>query len=201
MKTVTVVFSRDSQLVAAFTAQKTLAWPATGGTTAASISTADEGMLKLVLPFFKKWKWRGPACVEFKTDSRTGQDKLIEINPRFPGYLRFPCECGLDLSAMVTTAAAPGEFPPLVFPGYRVGAEYANPLLVLESYLSSLRPGNTRSRECRAGVREVMKALPAACHMLRDPLPHLGKVWGRFQRKAESTPFLVGRDSEGVGGR
>jgi predicted ATP-grasp superfamily ATP-dependent carboligase len=183
MKTVVVVFSRDSQLVAAFTTQKLLQWPATGRMTAVSHSTADERLVKLVLPFFKKWKWRGLAEVELKTDTRTGQDKVIEVNPRSPGYLRFPLECGLDLPAIVTGVAAQGEVVPLVFPSYRVGVEYHDPRLVFKSFLSCLNSGSQRSGESRAGVREVMKALPEAFRILSDPLPELGRALGRIYKR------------------
>jgi hypothetical protein len=195
MKTVVVVFSQDSQLVAAFTTQKLVQWPATGGATAVSISTADERLVKLVLPFFRKWKWRGPAEVELKTDARTGQDMVIEINPRFPGYLRFPLECGLDLPAIVTGVAAPGKVIPLPFPSYRVSIEYHNPLLIFWSFLSFLRSGSQRSGERLAGMREVMKALPVALHNLRDPLSLLGRVLAQFQQTPEVPLFLVGRNS------
>jgi predicted ATP-grasp superfamily ATP-dependent carboligase len=190
MKTVVVVFSRDSQLVAAFTTHKVRHWPATGGNTAVSCSTADERLVKQVLPFFSKWKWCGPAEVEVKTDSRTGQDKVIEINPRFPGYLRFPVECGLDLPAMATGVASQGKV--VSFPGYRVGVEYHNPQLVFRSFVSGLRFGSQGSGESRAGVREVMKALPAACRILSEPLPLLGKALARFQLGPEGPLFLVG---------
>jgi predicted ATP-grasp superfamily ATP-dependent carboligase len=195
MKTVVVVFSRDGQLVAAFTTQKALQWPASGGATAVSFSTADERLVKLVLPFFRKWRWRGPAEVELKTDARTGQDKVIEINPRFPGYLRFALECGLDLPALVTGVAAQGEVVPLVFPSYRVGMEYDNPLLIFKSFLSFLTSGSQRSGESLAGAREVMKALPVAFRILSDPLSLLGRVLVRFQQGPEAPLFLVERDS------
>jgi predicted ATP-grasp superfamily ATP-dependent carboligase len=195
MKTVVVVFSRDSQLLAAFTTRKVLQWPATGGQTAVSFSTAEERLVKLVLPFFRKWKWRGPAEVELKTDTRTGQDKVIEINPRFPGYLRFPLECGIDLPAMVTGVAAQGEVVPLVFPSYRVGMKYDNPWLVFKSFLSFLTSGSPRNGESLAGVRDVMKALPAAFRILSDPLSLLGKLLVRLRQGPEAPLFLAERDS------
>jgi len=197
MRTVVVVFSRDSQLVAAFTTQKELQWPATGGNTTVSHSTADERLVKQVLPFFRKWKWCGPAEVELKTDSRTGQDKVIEINPRFPGYLRFPLDCGLDLPAQATGLAEQGEAVP--FPSYQVGAEYQSPLLVFRSFLSGLRSRSQRREDSRAGVKEVMKALPGAFRILSDPLPLLGKALVRFQVVPEGPPFLVGRPAPSGG--
>jgi predicted ATP-grasp superfamily ATP-dependent carboligase len=182
MKTVILVFSRSSQLLAAFTSQKRLQVPATGGLTAIGTSTADERLVNLVLPFFQKWKWRGPAEVELKTDARTGEHKVIEINPRFPGCLRFALECGLDLPALAIGLTADGAAIPLPFPSYRVGVEYHNPPLVLRSFLASRRSETRMNGESLAGVREVVKAVPSAFQNLRDPLSTLGRALAKFQR-------------------
>jgi predicted ATP-grasp superfamily ATP-dependent carboligase len=61
MKTVVLLFSPQSRLIAAFTMRKLRQWPETGGITAVSRSTADEHLVRLVLPFFQKWRWCGVA--------------------------------------------------------------------------------------------------------------------------------------------
>ena len=43
-----------------------------------------------MLPFFESLRWRGPAEVELKIDARDGEAKVIEVNPRLPGYVGFP---------------------------------------------------------------------------------------------------------------
>jgi hypothetical protein len=40
--------------------------------------------------------WHGPAMVEFKRDSSTGEFKLMEINPRFWSSLPFTVQAGAD---------------------------------------------------------------------------------------------------------
>ena len=84
-KTVVLLFSPQSRLIAAFTTRKIRQWPETGGITAVSRSTADEHLVKLVLPFFQKWRWCGVAEVELKCDIRNGQDKVIESTRDSPG--------------------------------------------------------------------------------------------------------------------
>jgi predicted ATP-grasp superfamily ATP-dependent carboligase len=159
---VVLLFSPQSRLIAAFTTRKIRQRPETGGLTAVARSTADEHLVKLVLPFFEKWRWCGGAEVELKCDSRNGQDKVIEINPRFPGYLRFPLECGLGLAVMAANPALDGQavanaiflnWPTL--PGYTTGATYYNPGLVLRVFLSKLRSGELRNAGLREGLREM----------------------------------------------
>jgi len=97
MHTAVLLFDRHSELIAAFTMQKLRQWPLTGGVTALGISTDEFHIVKTVLPFFRKLRWSGAVEVELKFDVRDKQYKVIEINPRFPGYLRFPMLGGLSL--------------------------------------------------------------------------------------------------------
>ncbi len=182
-KTVVLLFSPQSRLIAAFTTRKIRQWPETGGITAVSRSTADEHLVKLVLPFFQKWRWCGVAEVELKCDIRNGQDKVIEINPRFPGYLRFLLECGLGLAALAANPALDGQaVPNAIFlnwstlPSYTTGAKYYNPGLVLRAFLSKLRSGELGKAGLREGLREMLGAAATLPGLLRDPMPLLGRV-------------------------
>ncbi len=105
MRTVVVLFDKGSKLVAAFTTQKHRQWPTIGGLTAVGVSTSEFHLVDQMLPFFKKWGWRGVAEVELKYDSRDGRYKVIEINPRFPAYLRFPNSCGSPLVRLAAILA------------------------------------------------------------------------------------------------
>ena len=192
MHSVMLAFAGDGQLMAAFTAQKLKQSPTMGGTTVVSRSTANARLVKQVLPFFQKWRWCGVAEVELKADSRTGESKVIEINPRFPGYLRFPIECGLDFPVIVTSVGSQGEVVPLLFPSYRVGVEYRNPKLLLANFLSSLHSPRHGEGEFRGNIQDLVKAVPTACRALSDPLPWLGKA---LSSKIGSgrPPFLIDR--------
>lgn len=184
MKTVLLLFSRDSRLAAAFTTRKIRQWPETGGLTAVSCSTAEESLVNQVLPFFEKWRWRGPAEVELKLDSRDGQHKVIEINPRFPGYLRFPCECGLDIPALaVRLALEGGGGPSGACPTYKMGAGYVNPGLFVRTVASGLRArGISELRRAFADMRGTGRVAMA---LLDDPLPQFGRVLSGFRHNSE----------------
>jgi len=210
MKSVVLLFSPQSRLIAAFTTRKIQQWPETGGLTAVGRSTADEHLVKLVLPFFEKWRWCGGAEVELKCDSRNGQDKVIEINPRFPGCLRFPLECGLGLAVMAVNPALDGQAVPdatflnwPTLPSYTTGAKYHNPGLVLRVFLSKLRSGELRKAGFREGLRELLGAAAITPGLLRDPMPFLGRVLARRPIAPDMPPLfpITARNPDAALGR
>jgi hypothetical protein len=172
-----VVFSRKSQLLSAFTTKKVRQWPASGGVTVVSRGTVDADLVKQVLPFFEHWKWCGPAEVELKTDSRTGQSKVMEINPRFPGYVRLLIESGLDLPDSITSNVPRRQSAVIAFPPNWAGAEYREPVLALKTFLSEFRGGGQADGEFRAKLVDLLKATPTALRVLQDPLPLVGKAF------------------------
>lgn len=176
MRTVVVLFDKGSELIAAFTTHKHRQWPTTGGVTAVSVSTAEFHLVEQILPFFRKWRWRGAAEVELKYDSRDGRYKVIEINPRFPAYLRFPNICGLPLVRLAATLAL-GEknTTPLKFPSYTVGKKYLNPGLFLRTIWEDLRQAPDKTGALRRAVVDLDGAGSAIAGMISDPLPLLGR--------------------------
>ena len=53
--------------------------------------------------------WHGVAQVEFKFDTKTGEYKLIEINPKFWGTLALSVEAGIDFPFMAYCIAVGDE--------------------------------------------------------------------------------------------
>jgi len=176
MKTAVLLFGRTGELAAAFTSQKIRHWPTTGGPTACSRSTDEHGLLDLVLPFFRKFAWRGPAEVEFKLDSRDNCHKVIEINPRFPGYLRFPWYCGLDLPLHAVQLAVGTFEAKELLPGYRVGATYIAPTLFFTTVREDARAMGWREalRRARSDARGSAAMLGS---MLADPIPPIARIF------------------------
>ena len=173
---VTVVYSRSGQLLAAFTARKLRQWPASGGVTAYGLSTRDHELLDLVRPFFDRLRWRGPAEVELKHDPRDGVCKVLEINPRLPGYLRHASLCGVEpavLAVQATLGEAIGGTAELS--EYRGGLAYLAPTVYLKSVLHDVRSRGL----CRAFVRacgETATAGPMLRSLASDPLPILTRT-------------------------
>ncbi|MDX1385095.1 MAG: ATP-grasp domain-containing protein [Thermoanaerobaculia bacterium] len=185
MRTVVLLFGRESKLLAAFTMQKLRTAPISGGVTASARSTADPDLVPLVLPFFRHWEWSGVAEVELKRDPRDGRLKVIEVNPRCPGYLRFPVYCGVDLPRMAMGVALGEEGPEIEgISRYRTGAGYLAPQRFLQS-LAHRRGGRVGTpRRLGSAVRELFSAAPLLADQLDDPLCLLATVVaGRRRRR------------------
>ena len=136
MRTVLVLLDNAHRVTAYFTTRKLRQWPLRGGVTALSESTHSPQLLEFVRPFFEGVGWQGFAEAEIKMDARDGLPKLIEINPRFCGYMGFPANCGLnfpDLICQVASQQAIGKTD------YSAGTIYINWAAYLQSALLELR--------------------------------------------------------------
>lgn len=169
------LFGPDSRLVAAFTSRKLRQRPAEGGSATVSESTAEAILVEQMLPLFERWRWAGPAEVDFKQDERDGTFKVLEINPRLPGYLRFVDQCGLDLPPLAAMLALdPLAVSPLAFPAYDVGRRYVLPGPFLAGAAAELlRPGRRLGRllELAGDARGA-----SLTGFLDDPLPWIGRL-------------------------
>jgi D-aspartate ligase len=183
MRTVVLLFDRQSELVAAFTTRKLRQWPPTGGLTVLSVSTADVRLIDSVLPFFRKWRWQGFAEVELKLDPRDGVAKVIEINPRVPAYLRFPIACGLPLGRLAAALAMQEPTAPLPFPSYSVGKKFVNPRLFVRSVGAELRTCPPLASTLYRAVADLRGTSHLFGGMLTDPGWLLGAALLATKRK------------------
>ena len=125
MRTVNLMFDKAGKLAAYFTTQKYREWPSTGGNSILSVSTDDRHLVDWLLPLFKELHWQGPAEVEIKIDARSGKPQLIEINPRFSGYIGFAIECGVNLPAIACELSVETKCPAVrELPKYTTGLKY-----------------------------------------------------------------------------
>ncbi len=125
MRTVNLMFDKAGKLAAYFTTQKYREWPSTGGNSVLSVSTDDRHLVEWLLPLFKELHWQGPVEVEIKIDARNGKPQLIEINPRFCGYIGFAIECGVNLPAIACELSVEtGGAGVRKLPKYTTGLKY-----------------------------------------------------------------------------
>lgn len=145
MRTINLLFDKKNRLAAYFTTKKLRQWPTTGGISALSISTNEWKLVKMVLPFFEKWKWQGPAEVELKIDARDNMPKLIEINPRFWGYIGFPAKCGVNFPMIACELALGATANDKEYPKYDVGVKYINPSAYIKAVTSDIFQSNSKA--------------------------------------------------------
>lgn len=78
-------------------------------------TVADEAFLDIASRAAQALKWVGPMDIELLRKDQ-GDSQLIEINPRFPGWISFSAEVGPNLPAMLLDLAEGGDPGPLAPP-------------------------------------------------------------------------------------
>ena len=87
------------------------------------ITVKDTKLEKLCASLVRELKWRGPFELEFMKDDDTGEYCLIEMNPRFPAWVDFPSQFGMNFAAALVQFITLGKpSPPL--PGCAAGWFY-----------------------------------------------------------------------------
>ena len=176
MRTVNLLFDRKSQLAAYFTTKKIRQWPETGGISVLSVSTNEWKLVEMVLPFFEKWRWQGPAEVELKMDSRDHKPKLIEINPRFWGYIGFPIRCGVNFPMIACELARGALAQSGVYPKYPVGIKYINPSAYIKVIVSDMISSKNKLKAIAKIITDLKGKKVTNNIQLSDPLPIIGKI-------------------------
>lgn len=171
-----VIFDANSQPICQFGFQKVRLSPPKVGVTALAISKRMPKLLEIILPMFRKLKWRGPADIEFKMDAKDQQMKLIEINARFSGAVNFPISCGIDLPEL-TCQAAIGRTNSLKDENdYVEGVKYWNPPQYMRGVLQEWFEKPSRIFVIRNAIKEIAGTCVGSPYELTDPAPLFGKV-------------------------
>lgn len=199
MRTVNLLFDKKSRLAAYFTMRKIRQWPPTGGTSALTISTDERELVEVVLPFFEKWQWQGPAEVEYKIDPRDNRPKLIEINPRFWGYVGFPIQCGVNFPLIACQLAKGGNARDWTYPKYSIGTKYINPTAYVKAVGEDLRRSKHKIRFIRQVWAELKGKKATNNLQWSDALSVIGKILGELKpSKQPSYWFVPENDAQGT---
>ncbi|MGH7797286.1 MAG: ATP-grasp domain-containing protein [Candidatus Binatia bacterium] len=116
---VSALFDRNSEPLAVFVHKRLREYPVSGGPSTLRESVCDPELAALGVRMLKALKWYGVAMVEFKTDPRDQQPKLMEVNPKFWGSLELAIHAGVDFPYLLYKLAAEGAVEPVR--DYRVG--------------------------------------------------------------------------------
>jgi D-aspartate ligase len=89
-------FDRNSDMVQAFSFNRLRLSPSHYGVTSYARSQHNEKVIALSKMLGKALGYVGPAMIEFKLDSRDGEYKYIELNPRLGMCNYFDTYCGIN---------------------------------------------------------------------------------------------------------
>jgi predicted ATP-grasp superfamily ATP-dependent carboligase len=89
-------------------------FPVTGGASTAAEAYYDEELKDLGVRLMAGLQWHGVAMVEMKRDSRDGQYKLMEINPKFWGSLDLSAAAGVNFPYLTCRMAHDGDIEPVL---------------------------------------------------------------------------------------
>jgi len=175
----------NSKPKAIFTHKRIREYPITGGPSSLRESTWDPDVINLGIKILKMFKWHGVAMVEFKRDSRDGQLKLIEINPKFWGSLHLSISSGVDFPYLLYRLAIGENVEPVI--SYKVGikARWLFPWDILW-FLASLKSSDTNKlKVIRDFFRFFDRDLTYDTLSFDDPKPAIVQI-------AQSSRVIVG---------
>ena len=75
------------------------------------VTIHDPKLTDFCTRLIRELRWRGPFEVECMKDETSGEYVLIEINPRFPAWVDFPAQFGLNFGATLVDFIDTGEVP------------------------------------------------------------------------------------------
>jgi predicted ATP-grasp superfamily ATP-dependent carboligase len=94
------------EVLASFAHRRIREKPPSGGVSVCCESVElPPALLERSTALLEALDWNGVAMVEYKRDSRSGRDYLMEINPRFWGSLQLAIDAGVDFPWLLLQAA------------------------------------------------------------------------------------------------
>jgi len=87
----------------------------------AGVAIRDEALMEITRQFMATTRWRGPCEIEL-IRSRTGENYIIEINPRFPAWCYLSAGAGMNLPLAVAQLASGEVVKPMS--DYRAGTMF-----------------------------------------------------------------------------
>jgi len=93
---VSCCYGKNHQCMTLFSHKRILEKSASGGTSVIRESMHFPEIEKAAMKILDELGWEGPAMVEFKFNSETGEWWFIEVNPRLWGSISLPYHCGVD---------------------------------------------------------------------------------------------------------
>lgn len=172
---VKLLFDRKSELIEFFVLQKLRQWPPESGVVASARSSHQMSLVSTMLPLFRHLRWQGPAEVELKIDEEDGAARVLEINPRLSGTLRFEVLAGVDVPGSILRATLGDPSPRPLTPPYRSDLYYWNPVPWSLSVLRDLATPARLGRALRDLPMPLLRRPVGNPYSLKDPRALIGK--------------------------
>lgn len=110
----------EGKLLAQFAHKRLCEKPPWGGVSVYRESIGlDEKLLERSRALLEHFGWHGVAMVEYKRDSATGEDYLMEVNGRFWGSLQLAIDSGVDFPRLLMASALGESVKPV--DNYHIG--------------------------------------------------------------------------------
>ncbi len=178
------------ELVATFAHRRIREKPPAGGVSVCCESVEpSEGLLGRSASLLAALDWSGVAMIEYKHDTRTGRNYLMEVNPRFWGSLQLAIDSGVDFPWYLVQLALGTRIPPVQ--RWRIGRRSRWGLGDVDHLIARLRysPAELDLPSDAPGLAQALAAvlLPwrpgqrnEVCR-LSDPVPSLreSRAWFR----------------------
>jgi predicted ATP-grasp superfamily ATP-dependent carboligase len=153
-------------------------YPTDFGNGALNESVRVPDVAELGARLLERLQYRGFAAIEFKRDARTGELKLIELNPRLAQSNILPTRCGANLP-LIAYLDLTGQ-KPAPRTEYREGVRFLVVGKDFRAFLDYHRRGELGPVEW---ARSVMTARVFPYLDWRDPLPFVMAVAGNLWRR------------------
>jgi len=160
---------RDGQVLASVVARRTRQFPVDFGLNSTFVQTVEEPGVEIAARrLLAALRYSGPVEVEFKRDPRSGEFKVLDINPRLWAWHTLGARAGVDFSYLLWRLA---QGQPIAGCRGRSGVAWINPVGDACAGLAEMRRGRLRLRDYARSLWGM--PLEQATFALDDPLAGL----------------------------
>jgi predicted ATP-grasp superfamily ATP-dependent carboligase len=161
-------FDQDSRCLFGVTAKKIRRFPPRTGVTSLGVCQANEAVYRTTTEFMKAIGYRGILDIGYRLDSRNGQYRVLDVNPRIGCTFRlFAADDGMDVVRALYLDMTGEVVPPArVTEGRKWIAEDFD-------FVSALHSCTAGDLKVKDWVRSLRGVHESACFSLDDPLPVL----------------------------
>ncbi len=157
---------REGRVLARLTARRTRQFPIDFGRASTYVeSTSDQSMCDDAERLLARMRLTGIVEVEFKRDPRTGENKLLDVNPRVWGWQSMCARAGVDFPLLLWQMVNGQEVPAT---SSQAGVRWVRMLTDVPAVIAELRQGRLSARRY---LRSLRGPLEFAVFAADDPLP------------------------------